>query len=296
MSDSLIVRVNDELVLEAGTVAFAGEGATRERIISPPTVTMFEQLLAYLDTKTLSAPAPVPRGNQEGVVAAALCLRWGSYFAVLADQSKPLWRPARKAALEGISRISDAEMARINIEASAAIAALVDIFRLDRHRFDELVAKTLAWIPLPQKKVSAEKQTFFFALSLPEARQMLSAQEMAAPLDANLAEHTSRLFGNALVNFAWRNGPVEDIHAGEVPLDLPLNLCRISSGEVRDLVRNSAARFQVGFNACWQFCGEPPETEWSAQVWPYTQAAMFSITPSDWSLTETSREIRETVT
>jgi len=26
--------------------------------------------------------------------------------------------------------------------------------------------------------------------------------------------HPSRLFANALVNVAWRNGPVEDLHAG----------------------------------------------------------------------------------
>ena len=28
-------------------------------------------------------------------------------------------------------------------------------------------------------------------------------------------EHPTRVFTNALVNHGWRNGPVEDVHAGE---------------------------------------------------------------------------------
>jgi hypothetical protein len=39
---------------------------------------------------------------------------------------------------------------------------------------------------------------------------------------ANAERTPSRIFANALVNTAWRNGPVEDIHAGDFrgyPLD-----------------------------------------------------------------------------
>jgi hypothetical protein len=48
------------------------------------------------------------------VTAAALVLRWGSYLAVLLDRDKPAWSGPRGK----MSRISDGEMARINIEAS----------------------------------------------------------------------------------------------------------------------------------------------------------------------------------
>jgi hypothetical protein len=46
-------------------------------------------------------------------------LRWGSYVAVLADKAKPVWAEAHSPE---VSRICDSEMARINIEASAALA------------------------------------------------------------------------------------------------------------------------------------------------------------------------------
>ena len=47
------------------------------------------------------------------VAATAVCLRWGSYLAVLADRDRPLWPRAREA---NVSRIADDEMARINLE------------------------------------------------------------------------------------------------------------------------------------------------------------------------------------
>ncbi len=55
----------------------------------------------------------------EGVAAAALTLRWGSYLAVLLDRDKSVWN---EASSPSTGRISDEEMARINIEASAALA------------------------------------------------------------------------------------------------------------------------------------------------------------------------------
>jgi hypothetical protein len=56
--------------------------------------------------------------GREGVAAAALILRWGSYLAVLLDHYKPVWPEVGSAST---SRISDEEMARINLEASAAL-------------------------------------------------------------------------------------------------------------------------------------------------------------------------------
>ncbi|MGH7730217.1 MAG: hypothetical protein ACRENJ_03105, partial [Candidatus Eiseniibacteriota bacterium] len=67
-------------------------------------------------------PPVRPSGSaagREGVAAAAVVLRFGSHLAVLLDRDKPL-RPA--AQTKGASRISDAEMAHVNIEASAALA------------------------------------------------------------------------------------------------------------------------------------------------------------------------------
>jgi len=84
------VRVNDEIVLDAGR----GEGVTGPNgaawVIRPPETTFFHQVLAYLRTKP--DPATRPSGSaagREGVAAAGVVLRWGSYLAVLLDRDKP---------------------------------------------------------------------------------------------------------------------------------------------------------------------------------------------------------------
>jgi len=240
----------------------------------------------------------IPAAGQEGIAAAALCLRWGTYLAVLADQTKPVWSHARSQELrDDISRIRNSEMARINIEASAAMAAWVDIFRSDLlGRYSELVFKTLNWLPMPQRKVAAYKGNEFYGLALPEVRQQLTAilqPDRKADTMAELEAHASRVFGNALVNHGWRNGPVEDAHAGRCSPDLPLDQCRIPAAELRELMRYSAARFQAGMAACLSMYCETPKVAWPQQVLPFSQAQILLVTPSGWTLTEASREVRD---
>lgn len=114
----LLVHANDELVLDAGRLERSDQGKGSEILIRPPEVTLFHQVLAYLRTKR-DPPGRLPGSvaGREGVAAAAVTLRWGSYLAVLLDRHKSVWPVARSL---GRSRISDEEMARINIESSAA--------------------------------------------------------------------------------------------------------------------------------------------------------------------------------
>ena len=109
----LLVRVNDELVLDAGTCEEARGPHGRGRIIRPPSTTLFHQVVAYLREKP--DPLKRPTGSmvgREGVAAAALALRWGTYLAVLLDHGKSVWPEVESP---NTSRISDEEMARINI-------------------------------------------------------------------------------------------------------------------------------------------------------------------------------------
>lgn len=120
----LRVQVNDELVLDAGTCEAVSGPQGPERILHPPKTTLFHQVLAYLEAKPEPPKRPFgPMAGREGVAAAALTLRWGSYLAVILDRDKPLWP---EVSSPDTSRISDEEMARINIEASAALAEWVD--------------------------------------------------------------------------------------------------------------------------------------------------------------------------
>jgi hypothetical protein len=293
MCEPLRVRVNDELVLEARACETVSGPHGPERVIHPPATTLFDQVLAYLESKP--DPARRPSGSmvgREGVAAAALVLRWGSYLAVLADPDKPLW-PALHAA--GTSRISDDEMARINIEASAALAKWVDLYRRDPGGplCTQLVDRAVSYLPMPNR-TSKPKPDRFSALADPELAARLSQvthADRVARARADAEHHAIRMFANALVNVAWRNGPVEDIHAGAAR-GCPLDQRRVTPAEGRELMRFASDGMALGMTVCLGLAMERRSRPWPEQVLPYGLATMTLVTPSGWTLTDTSREVR----
>jgi len=293
MGERLQVRVNDELVLDAGTCEDASGPNGPERLIRPPVTTLFHQVLTYLREKR-DPPKP-PRGSmvgREGIAAAALALRWGSYLSVLLDHDKQIWR---EVASPATSRISDDEMARINIEASAALAEWFDIYRADKggRLFEQLVNRAVAYLPMPMK-MSKLKVTEFGALSEPEMAARLIEVADASRLErvrADVERHSSRVLANALVNNAWRNGPVENIHAGGFR-GYPLDQRRVTLAEERELMVSVSERLAQGTSVCLSFALEQPPRSWPEQVLPYGLAELMQITPSRWTLTETSRDVR----
>jgi hypothetical protein len=102
--------------------------------------------------------------------------------------------------------------------------------------------------------------------------------------------HPSRVLANALLNTAWRNGPVEQIHAGEYR-GYPLDKRRMTPAEERELMAFTSERLALGMTVCWLLATERPCRPWPEQVLPYGLAEMMLITPSGWTLTESSREI-----
>jgi len=289
----LRVRVNDELVLDAGTCEEVSATHGPERLLRPPQITLFHQVLAYLQAKP--DPPTRPSGSmagREGVAAAALALRWGSYLAVLLDRAKPLSADVRAAST---SRISDEEMARINIEASAALADWIDLYHTARggRLYEQLVDRAVAYLPMP-KKTAKLTGSAFAALADPAmaARVVQAADaERRARVEADAERYPSRLLANALVNVAWRNGPVEDIHAGRMP-DYPLAQRRVTPAEERGLMRFASDGMALGMTVCLQLALERPRRSWREQVLPFGLAEILGITPSRWTLTEASREVR----
>lgn len=92
--------------------------------------------------------------NKKKYVLLSVCLCRGSYFAVLADEAKPLWSMTNQ---QSISLIADAEMARINIETSAVLEQWLDIIRSDSERYFALV-QAAKQLPLPLKRMSVPPQ------------------------------------------------------------------------------------------------------------------------------------------
>jgi len=250
-------------------------------------------VLAYLRAKP--DPPQRPSGSmvgREGVAAAALALRWGSYLAVLLDHDKPLWPAVH---LPETSRISDGEMARINIEASAALAEWIDLYREDPggRLYEQLVNRAVVYLPMP-KKTSQLEVTGFGALAQPETAARVVAAADATRLERvrdQVEHHASRVLANALLNTAWRNGPGENIHAGKLR-ECPLDQRRVTPAEERELMDFASGRLALGMTVCSQFAMEQPRRPWPDQVLPYGLAEMLLVTPSRWTLTEASREVR----
>jgi hypothetical protein len=289
-SNTLQVRVDDDLTLDAGwwEEVQADDGAT-QRIVHPPETTMFEQVLDYLDSLPPPRDCPGIHIGQEAVAATGVCLRWGSYLAVLMDRDKPLWPRARQ---EGLSRIADGEMARINIEASAALEQWIDIMRDDWDRY-----LSLMWaarhLPMPQKSVKRDRDfTHLFMLSQPEFAALLFPQTRESGRARAEAEaHPTRVLANALINACWRNGPVEDIHCGQTST-YPLTQRRITPSEERTMIRTTASRLAQGI---YGFSVSPAQHRdprpWAERVLPYNLASLLLVTPTGWSLDERTRQV-----
>jgi hypothetical protein len=253
-------------------------------------------VLGYLRDKPDSPKRPSgSMVGREGVAAAALTLRWGSYLAVLLDRDKPVWP---EVGSPSTSRISDQEMARINIEASAALADWIDVYRAEEGggAYQKLVNRAIAYLPM-RKKTSRLTVTAVGALAEPGLASQLVEAHRASHVSrlerarADVERHPSRVLANALVNTAWRNGPVEDIHAGE-PRGCPLDQRRMTPAEERELMAQASERLAEGMSVCLHLALQRPPRSWPEQVLPYALAELMLITPSRWTLTEVSREVR----
>jgi hypothetical protein len=293
--EHLLVRVNNELVLDAGTCERVTGSEGSEWIVHPPKKAIFRQVIDYLKAK----PDPGKRSratasDREGVLAAAVTLRWGSYFAVIADRSKPLWDAADTP---GTSRISDDEMARINIEASAAMAEWIDFYRTDANGHMRLAARAVAYLPMPWRAPRPHTGAFWHLSDPEHAGRLEHAAEQGwspegfARARADAERHPTRVLANAAVNVAWRNGPVEDIHAGQAR-GHPLDRRRVTAAEEDALMTFASGGMAMVMAVCRRLASERPPRPWPRQVLPYALGEMMLVTPSGWTLTEESRAVR----
>jgi hypothetical protein len=149
----------------------------------------------------------------------------------------------------------------------------------------------VAYLPMPTK-TSKLKVTEFGALAQPEMAACAVGVADATRLErvrGDVERHPSRVLANAPLNTAWRNGPVENIHAGELR-ECPLDQRRVTPAEERELMVFVSERLALGMTVCLQFAMEQPP--WPEQVLPYGLAEMLLVTPWRWTLTEASREVR----
>jgi hypothetical protein len=66
----------------------------------------------------------------------------------------------------------------------------------------------------------------------------------------------------------------------------------VTLAEERELMAFSCERLAQGTSVCLRFALEQPPRPWPEQVLPYGLAELMMVTPSRWTLTEVSREVR----
>ena len=274
----LIVTVSDDLSLNAGTLS----GQADALCIHPPERTLFDQLCAWLD----QCPRPTTGFNHWvlGIGTTALCLRWGTYLAVLMDETKPI---DPRASQPAASMISDEEMRRINIEASSNLACLLQLRHQDEDAFFDRLRRAYEWLPMPQKQVKRDwgpLQTILRTLV-----DIHQTHDITLPDSAETAvSYPYRTLANGIIDSAYRNGPIENNHAGREAA-YPLDRRRFTDRQVRQIIRFTAERLSPFVSAIplWnEELGDMPP-------WPERMARLpaWKQYPHGWSFTESSSRI-----
>jgi len=248
---------------------------------------MFEQLLSYLESKPEPRSSRLTGVDQDTLAGTTLCVRWGSYLAVLMDGTKPLWSHANDPA---VSAITDEEMARINIEVSAAFKSCLDLYRQDGGcTVRSLARRALTYLPVYKTIPRHEDRLSFLAHQ--ETSQMILSHEATERVDR--ARQTAqkapyRVIANALTNYAFRNsGKIEDVHAGSYR-GSPLDRRRISPQDERGVLRDVNGLMKHAMSACFMLSADRSGRSEVEQALPFVLSWFF---PRNWSVTEISRGI-----
>ena len=296
------VAVSDAFILDAGwweeTREEGVSGPLSCRLIHPPEPTLSDQVLSYLETISSDAKVPPKSQLNFGEVAwatIAICLRWGTYFAVLSDQTKPLWPQIEQ---REVSMISDQEMARINVEASAALTHWIELMRDHDGHFRKLV-KAAQYLPLLPSAIDEKTNHTLYRLmsfwNSAQSRQNLLimlreqyGQEWLKQKQRAIMPNPVRWLANGLVNASWRNtSGIEEMHAGSWEA-LPLLQRRIMPQQASTIVQNMAEGIVPSMHALYNALNKKSEDGWQERV--FSLAIRFSP-PSSWSLTEQTREV-----
>lgn len=256
-------------------------------VVEAPATPMYDQLIAYLDARQ-PAPAwkPCDLRRLSGVATTLVCVRWSTWLARLCDPALPMWEHAGDAA---VSAIDDGEMARINIEASYALEQWIELLRSDRERWEMLAAKALHYLPLAGRRVApARTSPILVALhpDMPAVAQQWMAEHpgRARPI----GQRATRIFANAAMVLGYRNGPVEDVHAGRDE-GLPLGARRITAADEAAIMEFSGAELAVAIRLVDSLVdtGAP----WEEAMVPYSLPIPAWSGADEWSVDESSRQV-----
>jgi hypothetical protein len=201
------------------------------------------------------------------------------------DESKPVDLHARDTTY---SMISDQEMKRINIEASSNLAFILQLWFEDEFMCLDTLRRAYEWLPMPQRRVKRDRQTLNSIFAALGTASYLTDEQIIEPCHDTIA-HPFRALANTIIALAYRNGPVEDVHAGRKAA-YRLDQRRFAPKQYRDVIRSTAERMSgvMGIGPLWceGMSDFPP--------WPQRVASLPCIFPypRGWSMTESTSQIR----
>jgi hypothetical protein len=271
----------------------AGSWMMEENAIAlyPPAVALFDQITEWLWRQAPPSDPTRPDMRIIGIGATALCLRWGTYLAALLDESKPL---DPRAQLPEFSMISDNEMKRINIEFSFNLARLIQLLHEDEERFCSLLCLSYRYLPMP--RVRSLQSTWildsligltssdFYKRAQPDLRERMDRIRPAA------RQYPYRIIGNGMAVACYRNGPVENLHAGRAWAYSPDHR-RATDRQFRELMEFTSGHLA---SVLPKFRPWEQSSRHSLQ-WPDNMAGIYIspyFSPRDWSLSESCCPIK----
>lgn len=296
----LILNINHKYEITAGICRVdVDERLDQYRVISPPQTPMYQQVIALLEDASKDHKVPPKSQLHFGEVALAtslICIRWGSYFGALVNADLPQWAPAHDPE---VGCISDSEMARINIEVTAALAAWINMMHENSSYFRKMVKAAIQFLPSLTLVPDPDTQyKHFHAMSFfnsMHGRQILMdayihdfGETWVARERSRIAQDPTRALANGMFNKLWRNGEIEDIHAGQGDSPLPLLQRRLTLQQERTLMRNITESFVPFMRALYNMATKPAEDDWLERVLIH---ALSWHSPEHWTLTEKTREV-----
>jgi hypothetical protein len=264
----LRVRVNDELTLDCGVAERDSRGATGWTLV-PPRRSQFEQLIDYLERKP-----DVPRGRRsvvevETLAATALCLRWGTWFAVLADPSRLRWPLAGE---DGVAHLSAEELDRVRVEATDAFEQWIEIYRAGRACSNaiRLAIRAVAYLPahadIGRLRLDAAARSDGLAST--------NATQLGPDERAAVEQAPSRALAHRLAAETCDAEPIANL-AGGCVFPLPLDACRFPPEHAARLFTRVNARMKAAVWTCsWLAHESDLRRPWVERVLPFAEPGL----------------------
>jgi hypothetical protein len=185
--------------------------------------------------------------EDEADAIVACCWRYGSYFDLLT--AGELYPPFRTDA--GLSRLCDWEMKRINLEFSSGVSAWLTDRELSPSLINRRTRAAIAHLPMPWRENREDWCVDSVRYAIEQrAKKLAGIREIQSRLLRDHAraldvgeEHHVRQQANYAVNSGYRNGPIENFHAGTWShgRDVP-GFARFYPAEVTKLADDLAAK------------------------------------------------------